>query len=143
GYYVVNPKDLTATKIIDSDVKYNASDLAGSALLSQKEKNAANKFDVSNATLRPIAATGDAKVYPNPVSGSSFYVSLSDLGEGRYTVNLTDIAGRVIQTKSVLVANSKHNEQVKIVNRPVKGIYMVQVIDAQNKMVLTEKIIIE
>lgn len=144
GYYKVKLSDLTATKMVDSDAKYNASDLANGTLLLEKEAAAANKFDMSDSRT-PIATfvQGEAKVFPNPVTTSVFNVSLAGLGEGRYTINFTDVAGRILQTKSVTMVKGKQVEQIAIRNRPVRGIYMVKVTDSQNQAVITEKVVLD
>ena len=144
GYYKVKFSDLTATKMMDSDHKYNASDLACGTLLLEKERAASNKFDMSDSRA-PIATfvEGEAKVFPNPVLTSVFNVRLAGLSEGRYTINFTDVAGQVLQTKTVNLIKGKQVEQVNIRNRPVRGIYMVRVIDTKNQTVITEKIILD
>lgn len=144
GYYKVKLSDLSATKMEGSDAKYNASDLACGTLLLEKEAAASNKFNLSDSRV-PVATfvQGEAKVFPNPVTTSVFNVSLAGLSEGRYTINFTDVAGRVLQTKSVTMLKGNQVEQVSIRNRPVRGIYMVKVTDAQNQAVITEKIVLD
>jgi hypothetical protein len=130
--------------MMDSDVKYNASDLANSNLLLEKEAAAANKFDMTNSNIRVATfVSGEAKVFPNPVTTSTFNVNLTDQKEGRYTIVFADVAGRTLQTKTVNVIKGNHTEQVNIQNRPAKGMYMVKVLDAQNQIVITEKIVLE
>jgi hypothetical protein len=144
GYYKVKLSDLTAVKIENSDKKYNASDLANGNLLLEKEAAAANKFDMTDSDVRVSTfVTGEAKVFPNPVTTSVFNVIMDGQKEGRYTITLADVTGRTLQVKSVNILKGKQTEQVNIVNRPVKGIYMVKVTDAQNNIVITEKIVIE
>ncbi|MEJ7625985.1 MAG: T9SS type A sorting domain-containing protein [Ferruginibacter sp.] len=144
GYYKFAISDLSASKITDSDIKYNASDLANGRLLLQKEANAANKFSVSNTNLRVATyVTGEAKVFPNPVTTSTFNVNLSDQQPGLYSIILSDVVGRTLQTKTVSVIKGNQTEQVNILSRPAKGVYMVKVLDAQNQVVITEKIVLE
>lgn len=144
GYYSVKLSDLTATKIVDSDSKYNASDLACATLLREKEAAAAKKFNMTDK--RQVVSTfvqGEAKVFPNPVTTSVFNVSLAGLSEGRYLINFTDVAGRVFQTNRVNLVKGKQVEQITIRNRPIRGIYMVKVTDSQNQAVITEKIVLD
>jgi lipocalin len=144
GYYKVKLADLTATKMVGSDAKYNASDLANGNLLLEKEAAAANKFDMASSKV-PVATfvKGEAKVFPNPVSNSTFNVSFTDQKEGRYTILFADVAGRTLQTQTMNVVKAGQTEQVNIHSRPAKGVYMVKVLDAQNQVVLTEKIVLE
>jgi len=146
GYYRVKLDDLSAVKIPDSDNKYNASDLANGNLLMEKESALTKKFELTAPNLRVATYTsGEARVFPNPVTTSSFYVSLNDHKEGKYTIILSDVAGRTIQTKTINVAVNKgnHTQHVNIINRPAKGVYMVKVMNALSQVVITEKIVLE
>lgn len=142
GYYKVNLSDLTATKMEGSDSKYNASDLANGNFLLQKEADAAVKFETGNAPVA-VFASADAKVYPNPVTSNSFYVTLNGQKPGKYNVILTDVTGRIIQTQSTQVSKGNQTVKINMVSRPIKGIYMVKVINAGNQAVITEKIVLE
>lgn len=144
GYYKFKLSDLVATKIAESDVKYNASDLANGNLLLEKEAAAANKFDMTSSNIKVVTfIKGEAKVFPNPVTTSAFNVSLTGQKEGKYTIVFADVAGRTLQTKTVNVIKGNQTEQINILNRPAKGVYMVKVLNAQNQVVITEKIVLE
>ncbi|MEO5968213.1 MAG: T9SS type A sorting domain-containing protein [Ferruginibacter sp.] len=142
GYYKVKLSDLSATKMEGSDVKYNASDLANGNFLLQKEADEATKFETGNTPVAVFTAS-DAKVFPNPVTSNSFYVTLDGQKAGKYNVQLTDVTGRAIQTQSAQVSKGKQTVRVNIQSRPVKGIYLVKVINEKNQIVITEKIVIE
>lgn len=143
GYYKLKLSDLAAVKLEGSDVKYNASDLAGSNLLLQKEADAANKFSMANSGLRPIGTASDSKVFPNPITTSSFNVLFDGKKEGTYTILLTDLAGRTLQTKVVNVTKGVQTENINLTSRPAKGMYMVKVLDENKQTVLTEKVMIQ
>ena len=142
GYYKVKLSDLSATKMEGSDVKYNASDLANGLFLLQKEADEANKFE-TGITPAAVYTTSDAKVFPNPVTSNSFYVTLDGQKAGKYNVILTDVTGRAIQSQAAQISKGKQTVRVNIQSRPVKGIYLVKVIDEKNKTVITEKIVLE
>ena len=144
GLYKVNMKGLAAVKVPSTEQAFNASDLANGNLLLEKEAAAASKFDITNSNIRVATfVKGEAKVFPNPVTASVFNVNLVDQKEGRYTIVFADVAGRTLQTKTVNVIKGNHTEQVNIQNRPAKGVYMVKVLDAQNQIIITEKIVLE
>ena len=143
GYYKLKLTTLAAVKIEGSDTKYNASDLAGSNLLLQKEADAANKFSMANSKLTPLGTASESKVFPNPITTASFNVVLDGKKEGAYSISLTDLAGRTIQTKMVNVTKGVQTETVNLVTRPAKGMYMVKVMDENNQTVLTEKVMIQ
>lgn len=142
GYYKVKLSDLSATKMEGSDVKYNAADLANGNFLLQKEADEAIKFETGNTPVA-VFTSSDAKVFPNPVTSNSFYVTLEGQKAGKYNVILTDVTGRAIQTQSAQVTKGKQTVRVNIMSRPVKGIYLVKVINEKNQTVITEKIVLE
>jgi hypothetical protein len=144
GYYKFKITDLAATKLMDSDAKYNASDLANGTLLLQKEADAANRFNVKSPVVRTSTfIAGEARVFPNPVTTSTFNVSFAEKQEGTYSIVLSDVAGRSLQSNSVNILKGGYTQQVNIINRPAKGVYMVKVLNALNQVILTEKIILE
>jgi len=143
GYYKVKLSDLAATKIEGSDVKFNASDLAGSNLLLQKEADAANKFSMADSKLSPLGNSSESKVFPNPVTASYFNVLFDGKKEGTYTIILTDLAGRTLQSKTVNITKGTQTEAVNLLSRPAKGMYMVKVLDESKQTVITEKVMIQ
>jgi hypothetical protein len=143
GYYKLKLSDLAAVKIEGSDVTYNASDLAGSNLLLQKEKDAANKFSMTNSNLAPLDSKSGASVFPNPITTSTFSVLFDGKKEGTYTIILTDMAGRNLQAKTVNITKGVQTENVNLTSRPSKGMYMVKVLDENKQTVITEKVVIQ
>jgi len=144
GYYKLKLADLAAIKIEGSDVKYNASDFANGNLLLQKEADAASRFSMENSNL-PTSdlAIGDSKVYPNPVTNSSFNVLFDGKKEGKYNIMLTDLAGRSMMTKSVNITKGTQIEKVSLNANTAKGVYMVKVINENNEIIIKEKIVIQ
>lgn len=143
GYYKVKLTDLSAVKIEGSDARYNAADLAGGNLLLEKEAAAKNRFDLPDNNLPGLFADADSRVYPNPVTSSKFMVSLAGFKDGRYSIVLSDVTGRALQSSTIQLTKANQVEQVSISSKPVKGIYMVKVIDSKNTIVHTEKIVLE
>ncbi|MEO6488865.1 MAG: T9SS type A sorting domain-containing protein [Ferruginibacter sp.] len=143
GYYKLKLSDLAAVKIEGSDIKYNASDLAGSNLLLQKEADAASKFSMADSKIAPIANSSDSKVFPNPITTNTFSVLFDGKKEGAYTIVLSDLAGRTIQSRSITINKSIQTVNVNIATRPAKGMYMVNVLDANRQTILTEKVMIQ
>jgi hypothetical protein len=139
GYYKMSIADLKATKIEGSDEKYNASDFANANLLLQKEANS-----LSNGSLVPFAATPvDAKIFPNPVTNSSFNVLLESAYDGKYTIQVSDLSGRVVSTKYINVVKGNQKAKVDLNSRLTKGIYVVKVTDANKSIIINEKIVLQ
>ncbi|MFZ4058280.1 MAG: T9SS type A sorting domain-containing protein [Ferruginibacter sp.] len=140
GLYRVNIKDLKAVKIESNETPFNASDLANGNFLSQKEKDALTKFDLVKPT--PVAV-GGSSVYPNPVTGNQFNVLFDNLKLGRYTILLTDLAGRVLQSKVATIVSPKQIENVRLFNKVSKGMYLVKVLDEKGQLSFSDKVVIE
>jgi len=139
GYYKLQLNDLKATKIAGSEIKFNTSDFANSNLLLQKEANS-----LMNSKLVPVATSSvDAKIFPNPITSSSFNVKFDNKNEGKYTIVFSDLTGRVLQTKSVSVASGLQTEKINLNGHLAKGVYLVKVLD-ENKVIITnEKVVIQ
>ena len=143
GYYKMSITDLAAKKMEGSDVVYNASDLASGNLLLQKEADQARNASLSKLT--PLKANSDLSqnsIYPNPVVNNTFNVLLDGKQNGAYTVIITDLAGRALQSTKVGLFKGQQSQQVYLKNRPVKGTYIVKVVDEKNNEILSDKVII-
>ena len=141
GYYKMNIADLAAKKIEGSDIVYNASDLASGNLLFQKEADNAMR----NAVVTPVAQTNtitENLVYPNPVVSNSFNVLLDKGMSGNYTVVLTDLSGRALQSNKAGFVKGQQSYRVNLTKRPSKGTYLVKVLDEKGSVVLSDKVII-
>ena len=144
GYFKLKLGDLAAVRLEGSDKKFNASDLANGNLLLQKEADAANKFSLAgNNNTGDYLIFANSKLFPNPVTGTSFKVLLNGYKEGFYTIVLTDIAGRILQSNKVNIAKGQQFETFNLKSRPSKGMYMVKVLDAQKQIIFTEKTMIQ
>jgi hypothetical protein len=143
GYYKVNLDDLKATPIEGSDRTFNASDFANSNLLLQKEADAARKNGSTLPVLDNAFSNSDKRVYPNPVTGSSFNVLFDGQKAGNYTVMLTDMSGRSLQSQVTNVSKAVQSETINLRSRPAKGMYMVKVFDESKNVLFTEKILIQ
>ena len=143
GLYKVNFKDLKAVKIPSDEKSFNASDMANGNFLLQQEADAITKFDFSNALLPKLAENAAARVYPNPVSGNQFNVLFENQKAGRYTILLTDIAGKLLQSKVVNVVKEGQVEYMRFANKVTKGTYLVKVIGQNKLSAFSEKVIVQ
>ena len=139
GLYKVNIKSLAAEKIASVSPAFNASDLANGNLLSQKEANDLSRFN----QIKPIVADlADAKIYPNPVTGTQFNVSFEGQRAGKYTVVLTDIAGKALQSKVVTILKSGQVEAIRFAGKNARGMYLVKVLSEDRQLAFSEKLIV-
>ena len=141
GYYKMNISDLVAKKMEGSDVVYNASDLASGNLLFQKESDNAMR----NAKITPVATANtitENLVYPNPVVSNTFNLLLDKGMAGNYTVVITDLSGRALQTNKTGIVKGQQSYRVNLSSRPAKGTYLVKVLDEKNNVILSDKVMI-
>lgn len=142
GYYRVNMKDLSATSIAGSDTKYSVADLANGNLLFEKEAAAARNTGV--AVLPALALdVPNANVFPNPVTGNNFTVNFDKYKAGKYMVILTDLSGKSIQSTTITINKGLQNKTIQLNKKPANGLYMIKVISADNKVMFTEKLVID
>lgn len=143
GYYVASIDDLKATPIEGSDRQFNASDFANANLLLQKEADAARKSGGILPALDNAFSNSDKLVFPNPVKGSSFSVLFDGQKAGRYTIVLTDISGRNLQTQIAAISKGTQTETITLQFKPTKGMYLVKVLNENKELVFTEKVMIQ
>ncbi len=143
GLFSVNYKDLKAVKIETTEKAFNASDLANSNMLLQKEKDASVKFDVSKSVLPDFAAASDAQVFPNPATGDQFNVRFNGQKAGKYTIIFSDIAGRPLLSKTVTIGGKNQIENVRLTNKTAKGTYVVKVIGENKQVAFSERVVLQ
>ncbi len=144
GYYTVKLADLTAKALPGSDKSFNASDMANGNFLLQKEADEARKYNVTAAPLLDNTfSNSDKRVFPNPVTTSSFAVLFDGFKSGTYNIVLTDLSGRNMQSQKTSIAKGSQTETVRLKSMPAKGMYMVKVYDELKQVVFTEKIMIQ
>ncbi len=139
--YKVDIKNLVAVKVPSTELPFNASDLANGNFLLQKEADELGKFTL-NKLPSPFAIISDAKVFPNPVTGSSFQVLFTGQENGKYTIILTDLAGRLLQSQVVSISKATQTATFIMANIQAKGTYVVNVLNNSKQIAFTEKVII-
>lgn len=142
GYYKMSLSDLAAKKMEGSDIIFNASDLASGNLLLQKEADQARNSSLSKLVPLSNMEVSQNSIYPNPVVSNTFNVLLNGKQNGSYNVIISDLAGRALQTTKVGLLKGQQTQQVILRNRPVKGTYIVKVVDDKNNEILSDKVII-
>jgi Secretion system C-terminal sorting domain len=140
GLYKVNMKSLAAEKVKSTAPAFNASDLANGNLLSQKEADDLSRFNIIKPVVSDLAA--DAKVYPNPLTGAQFNVSFEGQRAGKYTIILTDIAGKTLQSKVVTIGKSGQVEAIRFAGKNARGMYLVKVLSADRQLAFSEKLVV-
>jgi Secretion system C-terminal sorting domain len=141
GFYSVNVKDLSATKLVTKGQVYNASDLASCNLLHQAEKQ--NSVGAPALTTSEVIGNRLISIFPNPVSNGQVRITFDGNASGKYKVALTDLQGRFIDSKDVYIKGAGQVETFQLRNKQATGVYMIKITDAANKAIFSDKLIIE
>lgn len=140
SYYLVDMKTLQATQVKNGTGFYNTSDLANGNLLFQQTKT------VAPADLKPIPAahvSSEIGIYPNPVTEGYFKMTFNNVEKGTYEVQLVDIVGRVVSKKSINISVEGQVEQIDVKAVQAKGMFMVRLVDQSQKIVYTNKVMVQ
>jgi hypothetical protein len=139
GFYKINMKNFSASKIDTKGQIFNASDLASSNLLGQAQAKA------GTAALPALDVIGNRfiSVYPNPVSTGQIKISFDHNIAGEYKIALTDLQGRLIENKTVYVKYPGQVENFKMKTKPVRGLYLIKITDVLNQNIFSGKLVVE
>ena len=143
GLYTVNFKELKAVKVESTEKAFNASDLANSNMLLQKEKDASVKFDVTKSVLPDFAAASDAQVFPNPATGEQFNVRFNGQKAGRYTIIFSDLAGKPLYSKVVNITGKDQIQNVRLTSKTARGTYLIKVVDENKQLAFAERVVLQ
>ena len=135
--YKVDIKTLAATAV-KSTGGWRTADLATSNLL------ATRKHTPFVRLLKAIEGTDDGRIqlFPNPVTNNQFTVQFN-LPEGNYTVQVKDILGRQVSTTKTNIIGEGQTENFQINALSGRGVYLVKIIDQNNKTVFIRKILVQ
>lgn len=157
GYYKFDLKTLIAEKITSSESVFNASDLAGAALLNEKKKKE-RKQDVPQplvdkklaqaipAQKQPVqenVSINRISVFPNPVTNGFVRISFEDQPAGKYQIQFMDISGKMISTQDVTVNGKLQVETFSHPRLMARGNYMLKVVNQSTQEAITSKILVQ
>lgn len=139
AWYVIDPKDWSATVYQAAPNVYRSSDLANSNYL-------ATRANTSPQTVsRRIASEISDKIslYPNPVTTDQFSIQFGNIPTGTYHIELTDIMGRIVMKNVVNVSTEGQVETISLKQISAKGVYLVNLIDESSKSVFNQKLVVQ
>jgi hypothetical protein len=158
GYYRFDLNTLEAEKVSTSSDVFNASDLANATLAFDKKKRKDRKLEeekpqpIVPPTAEAAEKAVDAEdligkngiaVYPNPVTDGYVNLSFAKQPAGKYQVQLLDMSGRLISAKEVNVNSDAQIENFRFPELSVKGNYLIKVFSEQNRVNVTNKIVVQ
>jgi hypothetical protein len=144
GYYSVDLQSLKATLIESKDKVFNTSDLAnGNLALQQEADKKASAVSAAAVLSRDIVRNNNISVYPNPVTDGSFRLYFDNQRQGKYEVQLVDLAGRVVSAETISIGAKSQVEEIFVSTKLAKGMYMVKVVDGSRKALFADKILVQ
>jgi len=153
GYFRFDLVTMQAEKVSTTASVFNASDLANERLAFAKKKKDKKNAEVSNqqlaedvtkkSPLQNAIINNGISVYPNPVTHGLVKVSFTDQPIGKYSVELIDITGKMIQSKEINVRGSMHIEEVRIPRSVSGGSYLLKINGVNNTVSFTNKLVVQ
>lgn len=140
NYFKVDMSSWKATKLDASGKVFNSSDLANGNFAFEPRMQAVPKL-----LDRAIVRNDRISLFPNPVSPSEgrFRVSFHNRQLGRYDIQLVDLTGRLLSTKTVTIANEGQVVEIDLRGSLANGTYLVKVLNYGKKTVFADKLIVE
>ncbi|TDH25558.1 T9SS type A sorting domain-containing protein [Segetibacter sp. 3557_3] len=149
GYYRFDLVTLQAEKINNDGTVFNASDLAGSALATAEKKDNKAPEQLSIPVIAEERITNKLQrtafsVYPNPArSGSDVRVSFSNQAAGRYTLQLLDIGGQLIDSRQISIAGKMQVQNYSLPKNLARGTYLLKVVGETQSQTGISSIIVQ
>jgi hypothetical protein len=139
AYYVVNPKSWQASIYAGVKGVFRASDLANSNYLGSGTR----RTTIETIPERVPIFAKLINVYPNPVVADQFTLQFGKVPTGDYTVELMDVMGRNVLSRSVKVVAEEQTEAISLKSTNAKGIYLVKVLDKAKASVFEQKVMVQ
>ena len=140
AWYLIDPKNWSATEFKSANGVYRSSDLANSNYLATRGRN--NTPSGVSQRTQPVI-NDHIQLYPNPVTNDQFTIQFGKIDAGDYNIEMTDIVGRVVMRKMVNVSADGQVENVSLRSINAKGIYMINVFDANSRSVFNQKLVVQ
>lgn len=139
SYYIVDPASWAATPFKTTG-SWRSADLANSNILDTRQRN---QNPVEDFTRIEETDNGLVQIYPNPVINNKFSLQFNKLEAGEYTVQLTDVMGRLLLQRIINVGGKNQTEAITLTESAAKGIYLVKIVDKNSKAVYSKKLIVQ
>jgi hypothetical protein len=143
AYFLVDPKDWSATQYQSKAGIFRSSDLANSNYLQTKPKNNAPSEIVTRKSPDNLIAQGKVSIYPNPVTNNQFTLQFGKVAAGNYNIEMTNVMGQIVMQRAINVQAEDQVETVSIKSTMAKGVYLVKVNGADKTSVFSQKIVVQ
>jgi hypothetical protein len=143
AYFLVDPKDWSATQYESKAGIFRSSDLANSNYLQTKPKNTTQSEIVTRKAPGNIIAASKIQIYPNPVTNNQFTLQFGKIPAGNYDIEMTNVTGQVVMQRAVNVQSEDQVETISIKSSFARGVYLVKVSGRNNESVLSQKLVVQ
>ena len=110
--------------------------------LKQVDFDGASKYSpIAMGMIESHAAS--ANFFPNPVTEHRFQLNFEETGTGIHTIQVLDLSGKIMFNKTVNVSGPGQYEGVELKQTITKGLYLVKVLNQDEKTVYTSKFIVQ
>jgi Secretion system C-terminal sorting domain len=141
AYFLIDPKNWTATQYEAKAGIFRSSDLANSNYLQTKPKTVTE--EIATRRVPDNLAPSKIQIYPNPVSNNQFTIQFGKIAAGAYNIEMTDVMGRMIKQQNVNVMTEDQVETISLKPTLARGIYLVKVIGQDKISVFNQKIVVQ
>lgn len=94
--------------------------------------------------LKDTLLPSKVNIYPNPVSSSSTVnLSFPKVKEGLYQIRLFNATGQLFYSMQKQIGPGRDTEQLHLNSNMAQGIYLIQIIDSDNKLLQTSRLIVQ
>ncbi|MEJ8819774.1 carboxypeptidase-like regulatory domain-containing protein [Lacibacter sp. H407] len=98
-----------------------------------------NRFSIIDSIL-----PAKIKVYPNPVAASgTINISFPNVKTGQYQIRMLNAAGQLFYSFQKQISGKVESEQIHLSNTTAPGMYIVQVLDGEKKLIQSIKLTIQ
>jgi hypothetical protein len=143
AYFLVDPKDWSATQYESKTGIFRSSDLANSNYLQTKPKNTTQSEIVTRKAPDNIIAASKIQIYPNPVTNNQFTLQFGKVTAGNYNIEMTNVTGQIVMQRGVNVQSEDQVEVVTIKSSLARGVYLIKVSGRNNEAVLSQKLVVQ
>ena len=139
AYFLVDPKDWSATQYESKAGIFRSSDLANSNYLQTKPKNITQSEII---TRKDIIVPGKIQIYPNPAN-NQFTLQFGKIPTGNYNIEMTNATGQIVMQRAVNVQSEDQVETIPIKSSYARGVYLVKVSGSNNVSVFSQKLVVQ
>jgi hypothetical protein len=94
--------------------------------------------------LKDTLLPAKVNVYPNPVAASgTINISFPNVKPGQYQIRMLNVAGQLFYSFQKQISGKTETEQIHLSANTLPGMYIVQVLDEQKKLLQTSKIVVQ